>query len=158
MIKLIIGHIDQGKTSRMLALYQETKKGDGFICKKHYRNGRLPDYDVVWLKTGDAQPLAYDKQHLTEDWDERYCFGRFSFAEKGLVFAEQIIAEIIRNKTETIFIDEIGPLEIIEGRGFCDLFKQVLLLNREVFITVRSEFKDDLVRKFNIRDYQVIKV
>jgi len=158
MITLITGTINQGKTRRIQALYHRDKKGDGFVCTKRLRNSRMPEYDILRLKTGEQHPFAYDRQHLPAEWVAGDNWGRFSFSAEGLAFAEQVITNIIREKIQPVYIDEIGPLEIIEGRGFNQLFKRVIRLNRDVFATVRSEFKNALIRKYGITDYDEIHV
>ena len=62
-----------------------------------------------------------------------------------------------RVKPTPVFIDEIGPLEL-DGNGFFAGFKKILRTQRDVYITVRNHCVEDVINKFNIRNYTIIMV
>lgn len=72
--------------------------------------------------------------------------------------ALSIIVEIIKDGTEPIFIDEVGPLEIVEQKGFYEILKQVLKLKREVYISIRNELVDELIKDFKINEPRIIRI
>jgi nucleoside-triphosphatase THEP1 len=158
MVYIVAGGIDEGKTQHMIDLYHKKEQGDGFISRKIFVDGNgFIGYELVRLGTGEKLPLAYKSEHVPGDWDEIYRFGPFSFSKKAFAFAERIIAEIIDKGIEPVFIDEIGPLEL-RGQGFCNVLKNVLKTQRDVFLAVRNHCVKEVIEKFAIQNYNVITV
>ncbi|MBU4445130.1 MAG: hypothetical protein L6422_04135 [Candidatus Marinimicrobia bacterium] len=155
MVNIITGNVNQGKTSYMCSLY-EKRGGDGFICVKVFNKNNFHGYDLVRLTTGESTPFARKNDAISGDWDEMYRFGIFSFSGHAFTAADRIIAEIIKDGTEPIFIDEVGPLEIVEQKGFYELLKRVLKLNREVYISIRNELVSELIKDFKINEPRII--
>ena len=139
----------------MRSLY-EKRGGDGFICVKVFDKNNFKGYDLVRLRTGESTPFARKNDAIPGDWDEMYRFGIFSFSGHAFTVADRIITEIIKDGTEPIFIDEVGPLEIVEQKGFYELLKRVLKLNRGVYISIRNELVNKLIKEFKIHEPQII--
>ncbi|MCK4641287.1 MAG: hypothetical protein KAU06_08115, partial [Candidatus Marinimicrobia bacterium] len=157
MVNIITGNVNQGKTRYMRSLY-EKRGGDGFICAKVFDKNNFQGYDLVRLRTGKSTPFVRKNDAIPGDWDEMYRFGIFSFSGYAFTVADRIIAEIIEDGTEPIFIDEVGPLEIVEQKGFYKLLKRVLKLNREVYISIRNELVNELIKEFKINEPQIIRL
>jgi nucleoside-triphosphatase THEP1 len=157
MVYIVAGGIDEGKTEKMDALYQERKQGDGFLSKKIFVDKDFVGYEIVRLSSGENMPLAYKSDHVPGDWDEMHRFGPFSFSKRAFAFARQIIDEIIDKGIEPVFIDEIGPLEL-RGEGFCEILQEVLNTGKDVYISVRSRCVEDVIEKFNIQRRVIMAV
>ncbi len=156
MVYIITGGLNQGKTLRMLSIYKKLKKGDGFITRKIFSDESFIGYDIVRLQTGYSIPFAYKKDHTPADWDEIYKYGSFTFSMKAFRFAEKIITETINRSEDPVFIDEVGYLEL-QGKGFSDILKKVFEIQQEIYITVRNEYMDRIIKDYKIKDYEVIE-
>ncbi len=160
MIYIICGDIDQGKTREMINIYhqQPIKQGDGFVSKKIFPdNAGFTGYEIVRLSNNETMPLAYLSQYVPPGFDEVYCCGPFHFSKAAVAFAETIIDDIMARDLNPVFIDEIGPLELM-GNGFAPLLEKVLKIGKDVYIAVRNHCVEDVIKKFNIRDYELITV
>ncbi|MBC8491581.1 MAG: hypothetical protein H8D42_03380 [Candidatus Marinimicrobia bacterium] len=157
MVNIITGNVNQGKTRYMRSLY-EKRGGDGFICVKVFDKNNFQGYDLVRLRTGEGTPFVRKNDAISGDWDEMCRFGIFSFSGQAFTIADRIIAEIIKDGTEPIFIDEVGPLEIVEQKGFYELLKRVLKLKREVYISIRNELIDELIKDFKINEPRITRI
>lgn len=157
---MITGEINEGKTGEMISIYQDQykKKGDGFISKKIFIDDRnFSGYEIVRLSTNEKIPLAYHSQYVPPSCDEIYTCGPFHFSKAAIIFAENIIDDIIARNIEPVFIDEIGPLELGD-KGFASLLIKTLKTRKDVYITVRNHCIEDVVKKFNIHEHQLIKI
>ncbi len=160
MIYIISGEIDQGKTREMISIYQQqqTKQGDGFVSKKIFPDDTdFTGYEIVRLSNNEKMSLAYRSQYVPPGWDEIYSCGPFHFSKAAVTFAEGIIDDIIARDINPVFIDEIGPLELA-GKGFTPLLEKILKTQKDVYITVRNHCVEDVLKKFYIREYELIKV
>jgi len=156
MIYIITGGIDEGKTREIEAFYRLKKKGDGWISRKVFINEEFAGYEIQRLSTNEKKPLAYKKEYVPPGWDETYSIGPFCFSRRAFEFAGKIIDEIIEKNINPVFIDEIGPLEL-QGKGFCPMLEKILKTPKDVYIVVRSHCVDDVIKKFNIQDYKILK-
>jgi nucleoside-triphosphatase THEP1 len=157
MIYIVTSGINEGKTRKMEAIYREIKKGDGWVSKKVFVNGQFIGYEIMRLSTNGKLPLAYKKEYIPSGWQEIYSIGPYLFSKQAFEFAKKIIEEMISINIEPVFIDEIGPLEL-QGKGFCPLLEQILKTQKDLYIAVRSHCVDDVIKKFNIKDYKIIPV
>ncbi|MGE5343476.1 MAG: nucleoside-triphosphatase [Candidatus Omnitrophota bacterium] len=161
-VYIVSGGIDTGKTREMEAIYHRLnhrlKRGDGFLSKKVFSEaGDFVGYELVRLRSGERVSLAYNVAVRPPDWDEIYRCGVFSFSGKAIDYAERVIDEILGSGMEPVFIDEIGPLEL-NGKGFCGCLTRVLSMGREVYLAVRQQCVQEVVRQFDIRDYEILTV
>jgi len=154
MLTIITGKINAGKTTYMKRLYEKTQKGDGFISVKVYKNNQHTGYNLHHLKTKDIKPFIRKKSKLPPLWQEIFDIADYSFSKDGFAFAKNII----RNTTEEpIFIDEIGPLEIIHRSGFYYLLTEQL--NRDLYITLREHLYENFLKTFTIQqDFNKITI
>jgi nucleoside-triphosphatase THEP1 len=155
MIYLVTGVIDSGKTQKMRSLYRESGKGDGFISPKSFERSTFVGYDIMRLSSQKRKPLAYLLDFIPPHWDEAYRYGRFSFSRSALLFAEEIISDILLNRIDPVYIDEIGPLEL-EGKGFYEILQVLLQTERTIYISIRSSLIEEIVQTFGLEKYKVI--
>lgn len=140
----------------MVSIYNQMKQGDGFVSKKIFVNNKdFIGYEIVRLSTDEKIPFAYKSQYMPPNWDEIYRYGPFSFSKGAINFAERIGNEIITNSVGPFFIDEIGLLEL-SGTGFSTILEKILKTQRDIYITVRNRFVEDVIKKFKIRNYKII--
>lgn len=158
MINIITGKINSGKTTKLISIYKNTNNGDGFACVKKFVDGKFVGYDIKHLRTKRIIPFAFYLDNPKKKINDNFQFGNFSFSKDGFVFAERIIDSALENETDSIFIDEIGFIEIVLEKGFYNLLKKVLNTNSNLFVTVRDEFLDEFIQKFNIRKFKKITV
>lgn len=158
MVYIVSAQINEGKTQKLLAIYNELKQGDGFVSKKIFLNGKdFIGYEIMRLSTNEKMPLAYKTPYVPSNWDEVYRYGPFSFSNRALEFAERIIDDTTICNIEPVFIDEIGPLEL-DGKGFSTLLKKVLKTQKDIYITVRNHCAADVIEKFKIQNHKTITV
>lgn len=158
MINIITGNIQSGKTTKMISLFEKCKQGDGFVCKKVIKDEKFVGYNIVHLQTEKFVPFVYLKKYIPEKWNEKNQFGRFSFSKEGFIFADKIIDSIIKRNIEPIFIDEVGPVEILLKKGFHKIVKKVLNTDKKCFLTVRSDMVDGFCEEFGVDERFVIKI
>lgn len=156
MIHLIVGDINSGKTTRMLELFKEHPRGDGFVCPKVFEYNRFVRYDILYLQTGQTVPLAYPLDSVPEKWDEHIRYGKFSFSGHAFFFAESIIQKCIINHISPFFLDEIGPIELDLHQGFYSILKKILSQKMDLFISIRKSRLNDLVNYLDLENTYII--
>ncbi len=147
MITIITGEIDSGKTNYLKKLYEKDGKGDGILSLKHYEADRCIGYDLFHLKSGEQTAFIRLKTQLPENWEEQYDIGKFSFSKEGFVFINKVLQNM---ETEPMYIDEIGPLEMLDKKGFYERLKELINQNIDLFITIRSTLIDALHDEFGL--------
>ena len=153
MITLVTGAIDSGKTRYLKKLYEKDEKGDGILSLKHYEDGLLLGYDLFHLKSREQKAFIRLKTQLPENWKEKFDIGKYSFSEEGFIFAEEVLNNI---ETGPVYIDEIGPLEIWEKKGFYKILKELIKKDRDQFITLRPSLIDDFHKEFKLSGKTII--
>ena len=154
---IITGKVSQGKTTKLLSIYNDIKKGDGFYNSKIYLKDSYAGQEIVRLSSGESRLLALKRGFIPKVWDEEYSYNVFSFSKSGINFAEMIINDIIEKDISPIFIDEIGPLELQE-KGFYNIFKNCLKISTDIYVVIRESCVDEVVEKFSIRNFKIIKL
>ncbi|MEA2077208.1 MAG: nucleoside-triphosphatase [Candidatus Marinimicrobia bacterium] len=141
MINIITGNINSGKTGYLKDLYEKDPKGDGILSLKHYEDECFVGYDILHLKSGEKQAFIRLKTKTPKNWNEKYKVGKYSFSYDGFDLAEKVLRNI---ELGPIYIDEIGPLEILEKKGFYGRLKNFIDKDIDLFLTVRSTLLDTL--------------
>lgn len=145
MITIVTGKINSGKTTYLKNNYEKTQKGDGFLSVKFFAKDNFIGYNLLHLKSGKESPFIRKKTAIPSEWIEIFAMGQFSFSQEGFRFAEKIM----KNCTdEPVYLDEIGPLEILHKKGFHEILKTQL--NKNLFISVRESLYEKLLENFNI--------
>lgn len=155
-INIVTGGVNTGKTTRLLTIYNKIGRGDGFINKKIYEAGQYKGQKIVRLSTGESEIFSLKKPFLPVQWDEEYSNITYSFSRRGFDLANRIVEDIIKNNTEPVFIDEIGPLELQE-KGFYQLFRDILVLNKEIYVSVRDTCLEGVIDKFRLENKDMFK-
>lgn len=158
-ILVISGGRGAGKTSLVLGLARELAASGhriGGIASPSERggDGRPLAIDALDLATGERRLLA---TRGTAPWqpvpEERG--GRpgrsLSFSEKTFAWAEAVFRAAAKPGFDLVALDEIGPLELDEGRGFFPLVGLVAAmagLDRRFVLTVRESRAEKLLAFF----------
>ncbi|PKL42236.1 MAG: hypothetical protein CVV41_15795 [Candidatus Riflebacteria bacterium HGW-Riflebacteria-1] len=159
MIYIVCGEINAGKTSWMADDYRQQKAADGFVCKKVFADAQHIGYDLEHLSTGERCRFIRKPGFLPEDWNEvAFLAERYSFCSEGFVFADKIADAAMANGCNRFYIDEIGPLELMQ-QGFHDLLVRLLRNQQsDLVIAVRSCLVDDVKKLFNLGEATQINI
>ena len=157
MVTVLKGGINQGKTTKILAIYNRKKSGDGFVTRKVFEKGFFIGYEIVRLSSMESKPFIFKTGYEPGHWVEDFKYGPFTFSKEAIVFAESIMDEIIKSGTDPIYIDEVGPVEL-QGKGFHKSLKMALESGRNLFVTVREACVDDVLKLFKINDYEINQI
>lgn len=156
-VNIITGEVNAGKTTKLLSIYREMGLGDGFINIKVYKAGQYTGQKIVRLSTGESEYFSFKKEFIPSNWDEEYSYDVYSFSRRGLIFAYNIISDMIVKDVEPVFIDEIGPLEL-QKKGFFNIFSLLLKIKKEIFVTVRCSCVGSVIKEFGIEKYRTIEI
>ena len=149
MVHIVTGQINEGKTTKLLSLFRKIRCGDGFINQKVFVGGVNAGQEIIRLSTSEKRYFSFRQGFLPDGWNEIYRYGSYSFSKEGYEFAQKIVWNVIHDRIEPVFIDEIGPLEL-EGKGFNNLFIALLKANMEVYVAVRDSCVDEVIKEFKI--------
>lgn len=152
MINIITGEINSGKTTRLMNLFSKIGTGDGIALPKYFVEGQYAGQNIIHLSSGQSMLFSLKDDFIPDGWSEQARYMNYSFSAEGLLFADRIFNEIIYKNLNPVFIDEIGPLEL-RKEGFFSALRQLLVLQKEIYITVRTSCLSDVLRLFNIKLY-----
>ncbi len=161
---IITGETDSGKTTwckRNLLENGEHEYG-GVLLLKIYSRGERIGYDALNTGTGQTVPFARLDKFKTPHWDEEERIGGFSISKEGKSLANMWICYAFTGTgyNRGIIIDEAGPLELDSGglaEGLCFALKRTEP-DHNLYLVVRRDCVEPVVKKFNIRNYQLIPV
>ncbi|MCT4688395.1 nucleoside-triphosphatase [Vallitalea sp.] len=149
MVNVITGPINSGKTSRLIKLYECMQKGDGFVSIKNMDRDKVHSYEIMQLSNRKKQLFILREDYLTKDWCESCKIGPYSFSTPVLKHIESTIRELIECRVTPIYLDEIGLLEL-QNKCFHRILVELLNSKYEIYITVREDYLDDLIDKYNL--------
>ncbi|WP_157950185.1 nucleoside-triphosphatase [Vallitalea okinawensis] len=155
MVNIITGSINSGKTSRLLKLYKDIGRGDGFISYKNMKGNIVLGYDVMQLSNGQRQPIVRRKDNLAVDWHECCEIGPYSFSNDAITWVEKTLRQLRKENVSPIYLDEIGPLEL-NNQCFHKIFKELLGENCELYISVRQDSLSEVIHKYQIKEKRLI--
>ncbi|WP_407636664.1 hypothetical protein [Acetivibrio cellulolyticus] len=102
-------------------------------------------------------PFSFKIGYAPYNWVEKYCFDVYSFSKEGFDFAFETIQDVIQKDISPIFVDEIGPIELQE-KGFYQLLSQLSSKDCSIYISVRETLLYAVIKKFKLKEYEIIKV
>lgn len=159
MIYIVRGEINAGKTSWMAEDFKRHNGADGFVCRKVFSKDEHTGYDLEHLTTGTRCRFIRKPGHLPQDWNEvAFLAKKFSFCAEGFEFADEIARSAIRSGCQRFYLDEIGPLELMQ-QGFYNMLSR-LLQNQpaQLVIAIRSHLVEPVTGLFGISDYEEINI
>ncbi len=93
MIYIITGPVNSGKSTRLLSIYNNIKKGDGFYLKKIFEDSVFKGQEIIRLSTKEKLAFSFISKYIPQNWDEAYKYKNYSFSIPALKFAENIFTE-----------------------------------------------------------------
>jgi len=148
MIHIITGDINSGKTRYLKKLYEKNPIGDGVLSIKHYDESHFLGYDLIHLKSNEQVAFIRLKSQLPENWNEKFEIGKYSFSSEGFDFAEMLLKNI---EEGPVYLDEVGPLEILEKKGFYNTLKELIEKKFDMFLTLRGSLIDAALDEFDLK-------
>ncbi|GKX30038.1 hypothetical protein SH1V18_25180 [Vallitalea longa] len=149
MINVITGKINSGKTTKIINLYDELQMGDGFVSIKNMIGNKVHSYEIMQLSTRQKQLMVLREDFLTDSWCESCKIGPYSFSKDTLENIENTIRKFIKKNITPIFLDEIGPLEL-HNKCFHTIFRELLDNNCELYITIRKDSLEEIIKKYDL--------
>lgn len=139
--RIICGEKGEGKTTKLLSLYEKGVKG---VVSLHEKD----EYYALNLETKEKTLLLTKKPIFPYFWRSWYSNNEFF---------SSICASLSTIDRGDVFIDEVGMMEV-EGKGFYSLIKE--LKNKEInlTITVRNEFLYLVLDTFSFPSYSLIEL
>ncbi len=156
MVHIIIGKINSGKTSKLLKIYDQLKTGDGFVSIKNMSGDLVIGYDIMQLSSKKKLPFVLHVEHATINYEVCCKIGPYNFSKAAIKHMEKTIKQLIENNVTPIFLDEIGQLEL-DGKCFNDILMEMVNKEIELYITVREDLVNKIIKKYNIKSSHIIR-
>ena len=158
MIYLISGKKNQGKTTKLKALFDGRDNAFGFIANKVFDCGRVTKYELINLRDGETRTIArLASIPVPKDWNRTVSHGPFVFSEESFDWAAEIFDNAVRAGGSEFFLDELGKLEL-NDQGHAELIRRAVSSGMDLYITVRDANIAAAAQKFGLNEYQVIEV
>lgn len=153
MIYLILGDLGEGKTTAVKSL-QSKFGGAGLFSEKVYQKEKLIGYNLKSFDEKFSSGLCFLKDHFPSGLTAGESLGKYLFSEEAFEESARYF-EKISAAEKNLFLDEVGRLEL-GGKGFADLLSILLKSQSHVFLAVRTPFREELIKKFEISDWEEI--
>ena len=157
MVNLVTGPIRSGKTAKLTAIADDHPRAGGFCCPKNWQERRHTGYLIRCIATGASVPFAVLQTEKPVGWREADQIGPWSISTQGFQFAHDTIRQSWDQNHHPIFLDEIGPLELMD-RGFANLFRKLLAGPTELYTVVRESLVEQVIHHFDLKQYTRIEV
>ncbi len=156
MNTIVIGKINDNKTTTMLELYKKRGIGDGFVSIKHMIQDTVHSYDAMQLSTHEQRLLI--KRDIFYDDDFKVCckLGPYYFSDETMAWIKETMLTLARRGVTPLYLDEIGMLEL-ENKGFHDLLKTLLSKDIDLVLSVREDLVDKIINHYHLDDVTLIK-
>ena len=162
MIFFIAGGIDSGKTARMRSAYDALPSGTcmGFLSVKSYCSGEFIGYDLVELASEAVIPLARLSLLYGGNFSKPFTFDRFTFDQSAFDYGCMRILEAASDKScLSIFIDEVGPMELSElafAPALTGIIESRSFMSKDIYIAARSSCVDHICSLFGIESFSML--
>lgn len=153
---IISGDIGSGKSDRLLQAYLQLKKKgakiSGWITNAHVEDGKRSGYDIVFISDSvEAPPKRFIREHEFEGafkW-KRFWFDKAVFEEASMLVDSSL--------PEILIVDEVGPLELADHKGFWDILPKIFNKFETTITVVRTSCKQSLMEQFKKIEFFVIE-
>ena len=145
-IYILTGEINSGKTTvlnKWIDYWRQNQLNiEGVLSEAVIKGGTKIGYNAVDINSGEIYPLVNIKSFFQEtDWQ----LGKYYFNTKN--YLKLIDKFKYGLKADLYAIDEIGPLEIYEHKGYFELLKIFIQeKTASLLIVVRKECVNDVVK------------
>ncbi|MDA3861683.1 MAG: hypothetical protein PF445_10685 [Melioribacteraceae bacterium] len=152
-IQIITGKIRSGKTTYLKTLITSTKNVGGIIQPANGEERFFSD-----IKTKESRVITSDNES-----GDTFRLGRFIFFSESFTWARKKLNLALQEDTETIVVDEYGPLEF-KGNGLepvvSEIMSQIHKTNKMAIIVIRESLVDEFLQKFNltVEEVEIIRI
>lgn len=164
MVRIVTGKINSGKTTKLESIYRKTDQGDGFISKKimigtdvyGFKAKRLSDgYETMFM----LHERYYAKDNLIEYQDDdsayKYEIGPYKVLTKALDVIDETYTQLIEEEVSPLYFDEVGKLEV-NDLGYAKYISLAISRNIDVYLVIREDLINMIVKKFDIKEYSIL--
>jgi nucleoside-triphosphatase THEP1 len=154
---IISGKVSEGKTRFITDLNRRLRDRQiatgGFYARRVMQDGQTLGYDLVRVDTGEAYNFLAVKRKETANH-----IGKYEINTDTLEIGKRTLAaENIQGK-DVVFLDEIGRLEL-NGDGWSKSLEKLLAVTSLcLVITVRKDYLDQVLRKYNLHHAMIFHV
>lgn len=146
-IFIVTGEREEGKTSSLIEVIEKLKstgvRVGGFISPRIMVDGKTIGYYIESVLDGRRQILITETEHNGFQKIGRFWLDPNVIKRVTSTIEEQSLSPSV------IFIDEVGRLEI-EGQGWDEVLRSLLLANVVVVIAVRKAFVDEILKHYSM--------
>ncbi len=155
-VLIVSGERGAGKTTLCARPVERARRAGwrvgGILCPARYAAGRKVEIDLVTLPDGQRYPLAQ-----VVGPGEGATVGRYRFDEGLFSLAERAVAQAV--PCDLLLVDELGPLELEEGRGWARAIEVVAGGRFELaLVVVRPELVESARGRFGGREVEAVRV
>ncbi len=154
-VKIITGERGSGKTT-FLKKYVESLGSENTNIFGFYAENVSGKDEYVIHKLNSLEKAILCKRNSPETGNLK--IRDFWFDEKAVRTGENWLNEGFDASNPVFIIDEVGMFEI-KGYVWNDVIKKIIALDRgTLIITVRHKFLNEVIRKFNLENVEIIDV
>jgi nucleoside-triphosphatase THEP1 len=156
MKTIVIGKINDNKTTTMIELYKKRGTGDGFVAIKHMIQDTVHSYDAMQLSTHEQR--LFIKRDIFFDNDFTVCchLGPYLFSDETMAWIKDTMLTLAKRSVTPLYLDEIGVLEL-ENKGFHDLLTTLVTMDIDLVLSVREDLVDAIIEHYNLTDVTFVK-
>lgn len=155
-IYIITGSIGEGKTTQVQKIVNELQSRgiplSGVYSPRIMEQGETTGYDVVDIESGKREPFM-----RLADNDSLNRIGRYNILPDGYSAGLAALAKSRTNNNRLVVIDEVGKLDI-NNKGWAENIAELVGGSQFLVLAVRDTFTDQVIEKWNLKDYSVFKV
>ncbi|HHU98845.1 MAG TPA: DUF2478 domain-containing protein [Bacteroidales bacterium] len=155
-IFIITGAIGEGKTTQVRKLVEQLKTGNvsvmGIYSPRIMVDGQTAGYDVVDVDSGLRVPFL-----RVDSKSESKKIGRYSINPAAIEAGLKSLSAALDSNPDVIVADEIGKMEL-GNEGWFEKIDGMLKGSSILVFAVRDSFVEEIVNKFEMKDYSVMPV
>lgn len=155
-ISIIVGDRHSGKTTRLLKYIDELNgkavSVAGIVAIGSFKDG-IRDSFLIKDITTNTEKVFMTRENCT-NCDK---IGGFYINNEAYKWGVNVLHKAINSSANTIVIDEVGQLEL-NGNGWYTSLLKLLKTDKNIVITVRDKFLDEIVSKFKLNEETIEKL
>jgi nucleoside-triphosphatase THEP1 len=153
---VVTGDTGDGKSSLLAELSMLFKNHNiqtgGIISPAVFENETKSGYDLINIATSERQRLSQ-----TQKREGMVNVGRFYFFNEGIEFGKAALTVRNIQKSQIVFIDEIGAWEL-QGQGWAESLNELILrCDMPVILAVNIKLVDQVIESWQLQDPIIIE-
>jgi nucleoside-triphosphatase THEP1 len=157
MLHIVTGDLDSGKSRFLMEHHKNRHQGDGVIALKILDGEGIVGYDAYFIGRDLSVPLMRHQDALPENFPRKERIGPFYYDPKTFILMNAYLIDLIQKKTNPIYIDEIGRLEL-DGRGLDRVMKYGFHPDADVYLVIRDELLHTIINHYHLKPDEIIDV